>query len=226
MAPKFPSANLPSGWKGWVLSLLHIETLFIVGVLVIAIYLMWFSKDREGDLERMGFAANWESLKKPGFVRIPKEYIKKKDPKKKKDIYINEERCRKIFQDIFKVEFKSVRPGWLKNPATGHNLELDGFNPDIKTRLGYGLAFERDGGQHGRYIPHFHRSGPEEFLYQVKKDEWKDLRCKEKGILLIRIPEFVAPSDLERYIKTKLRKEGFDVGKVQPGVYLLEGLYS
>jgi hypothetical protein len=214
-------------WKGWALRLLHLETLFIIGVIVIAVYLVWFSKDREGDLERIGFAPNWESLKKPGFVRVPKEYIKKKPAgKKKKDKYVHEERCREIFEEIFGVEFKSVRPGWLKNPATGHNLEIDGFNPNIKTRLGKGLGFERDGEQHSKYVPYFHRSGPEEFIYQAKKDEWKDMRCKQKGVMLIRIPAYVAYSDLERFIKAALKKEGFNVGKVDPGVYLLEGLYS
>jgi hypothetical protein len=98
-----------------------------------------------------------------------------------------------------------MRPSWLENPVTGCNLELDGFNKSIPTPLGHGLAFEYDGLQHSQYNKHFHKHGPMEFVYQTKKDTWKDLKCKEHGILLIRIPHFVAFHDLERFIKQKLR---------------------
>ncbi len=123
----------------------------------------------------------------------------------------HEERCRQIFEDIFNRRFKTIRPDWLKNPATGKNLELDGYCSLIRTRLGKGLAFEYDGVQHSRYNKHFHRNGPDEFVYQTKKDSWKDIRCKEEGVLLIRIPHFVAYEDLERYIKNKLRQVGLRV---------------
>lgn len=74
--------------------------------------------------------------------------------------------------------------------------------------MGVGLAFEYDGAQHAKYSPnHFHRNGVNEFVYQVKKDEWKDMRCKQKGVLLIRIPHFVAYEDLERYIKSELNRK-------------------
>lgn len=212
------------GWGHYILSLLHLETLFIIGVIIVGIYLIWFSKDKEGDLERIGFAPNWSALKKP-FSKVPSSFIKKK---KKKRVYVYEERCREIFEDIFGVKFKSVRPDWLENPATGCNLELDGYNADIKTKLGYGLAFERDGEQHSMYVRRFHRGGPDEFIYQTKKDQWKDMRCKEEGVMLIRIPWHVEYNDLERYIKTKLKREGFGdlVGDVAPGVFLTKGMYS
>lgn len=128
----------------------------------------------------------------------------------------SEERCREIFQQMFGVKFKSVRPSFLKNPVTGKNLELDGFNSDIRTPIGKGLAFEYDGEQHSKYNRHFHRSGESEFQYQVKKDEYKDVRCREEGILLIRIPHYIAYGDLERFIHTKVRKkmgDSFPTGK-------------
>ena len=128
--------------------------------------------------------------------------VKRASKKKKKRGKLNkhEEECRRIFQETFGVKFKSVRPDWLRNPVTGKNLELDGFNEGIKTHLGTGLAFEYDGKQHSEYNSHFHKGGPDEFVYQVKKDNWKDMKCKEKGIILIRIPHFVAFNDLRRYI--------------------------
>ena len=56
-------------------------------------------------------------------------------------------------------------------------------------------------------IVEFHKGGTEEFAYQVVKDSWKDRRCREMGIVLIRIPHFVAFQDLERYIRLALNKE-------------------
>ena len=86
-------------------------------------------------------------------------------------------------------------------------MELDGFNSDIKTPLGNGLAFEYDGKQHSTYVPHFHKNGVKEFEYQVAKDTWKDEKCKENKILLIRIPHFVAFYDLDRYIRMILKRK-------------------
>ena len=91
---------------------------------------------------------------------------------------VYEEKCRKIFQDLFKKEFRSVRPDWLKNPWTYQNLELDGYNPDIVTTLGKGLAFEYDGVQHSRFTPLFH-SCVGDFEYQVMKDSLKDEMCRD-----------------------------------------------
>ena len=43
----------------------------------------------------------------------------KSDSKKQ---FKSEERCREIFEGIFKKPFPSVRPDWLKNPQTKQNL--------------------------------------------------------------------------------------------------------
>jgi len=184
----------------WALTLLHIETLFIIGIIFLVIYFTWFAKLEDVDFEKWKrqFFGNVDSAADYGIT-----------PKKKKPrINKHEERCREIFEEIFDVRFKSVRPDWLQNPVTKKNLELDGFAPNIPTRIGRGLAFEYDGAQHSEYNKHFHRSGPDEFIYQVKKDSWKDMKCKEQGVFLIRIPHFVAFQDLERYIKQKLTREG------------------
>lgn len=128
--------------------------------------------------------------------------------KPKSKFYKHEERCREIFQKIFGQPFKSVRPAWLKNPSTGHNLEIDGFCSSVKTPIGTGLGFEMDGRQHSEYTPFFHRHGVSEFKYQISKDRFKTLKCKEKKVMLIRIPHYVAYEDLERFIENKCRKMG------------------
>lgn len=180
----------------WIAAILHIETLFILTCILILIYYFFFADRKKFNLENLYKVTNhkyWDKEKKEKHRKINK----------------HEERCREIFESIFSTPFKSTRPKWLKNPATGQNLELDGFSPNISTSTGKGLAFEYDGVQHSKYTKHFHKNGPKEFIYQTKKDTWKDLRCKEEGVMLIRIPHFVAFQDLERYIKQKLRTCGF-----------------
>lgn len=139
------------------------------------------------------------------------EKIKKSKKKKKKKINKHEEECRRIFQKLFSCKFKSIRPDWLKNPATGKNLEIDGYNSRIITPIGKGLGFEYDGIGHSQYTPHFHKNGPDDFEYQVAKDSWKDKLCKERNVLLIRIPHFVHFDDLERYIKMMLSRRNVQI---------------
>lgn len=119
--------------------------------------------------------------------------------------YKSEEKCREILENIFKRPFRSVRPDFLKSPVTGRNLELDCYNPQLK------LALEYDGRQHAKYTPRFHgdsQKGKWQFIYQVRKDDWKNKKCREEGICLIRVPHYVPFHKLESYIRKKLVKEG------------------
>jgi len=178
-------------WKQWAINLLHIETLFIIAIIIIFIYCVVTAKKK-----KYGTRLN-----------IDKSIIK--TAPKKKRVFKHEERCREIFEKLFGCKFKSTRKvSFLKNPVTGRYLELDGYASHIVTPLGTGLAFEYDGEQHSRYNSHMHKRGPAEFEYQVKKDSFKDSMCKKNGVMLIRIPHFVHYNDLERYIKERLRNVG------------------
>lgn len=115
---------------------------------------------------------------------------------------VSENKCRRIFERLFGVPFSTIRPNWLKNPETGRNLELDGYNPNIKTKIGKGLAFEYDGVQHYQYNPIFHKK-ESDFTSQVRRDFFKDKRCKELGIVLIRVP--FDTKDMEEYIRKELK---------------------
>ena len=46
-----------------------------------------------------------------------------------------------------------------------------------------------------------------EVKYKMEETRWKDIKCKKEGVLLIRIPHFVAYEDLSRYITNKLDKK-------------------
>lgn len=163
--------------------LFHIETIFFIFLAIIIIYIWW----KKIDISKMWVI---DSISKNNNINTKKF----------------ENKCREIFEKIYKVEFPSVRPSWLKNPITKSNLELDGYNPTVATCIGNGLAFEYDGIQHSRYTPHFHRNGERDFLYQVEKDRFKDAKCREKNILLVRIPHFVEYNDLQDYIQNKITK--------------------
>ncbi len=118
-----------------------------------------------------------------------------------------EEKCRVVFEKIFNSSFKKCRPDFLKNPCTGRNLELDGFNKSIISPIGRGLAFEFNGSQHYFYQPRYHKDF-NDYEYQLKKDEIKKGLCKKNGIVLITIPWDIKEENLESFIIKKLYENG------------------
>ena len=193
-------------WGSWIKRyVLNLDSIIAICLIAVVVYFILTRKRRRYKFQ--GLTPDDEFQQ-----RFP---VKKKAVRKK--INKHEEECRRIFQELFGVKFRSVRPSWLKNPVTGKNLELDGYNADIVTPIGRGLAFEYDGEQHSKFNSHFHKNGPDEFVYQVKKDSWKDLKCKENKIVLIRIPHFVAFQDLKRYIRSELDRQKISVPLYTPG---------
>lgn len=115
-------------------------------------------------------------------------------------IYLMEETCREIFRGIYKKDFPRVRLDVLKNPMTGKNLELDGFNEELK------IGFEFNGEQHYRY-PNFTNCTEEEFKKTVMRDQLKLDLCDEAGIYLIVIPYTVKMQELRNFIIGQLPKK-------------------
>ena len=128
---------------------------------------------------------------KPILSEIPK---KKKIPPKK---FQSEEECRNIIKLLTNQKFPKERPSFLKYPKTGNNLELDGFNNNLK------IAFEYNGKQHYCYTPFFHKNY-EDFLEQQRHDEFKKKICSLIGIHLIVIPYDVP--NVTKYIYDELLK--------------------
>jgi hypothetical protein len=92
--------------------------------------------------------------------------------------YKSEESAREMFQAKFGVSFPKCRPEWLRNPLTGHTLELDGFNEELL------IAFEYNGKQHYEYIEHFHSGDVANFERQVERDKVKESLCAEHSVKL------------------------------------------
>lgn len=97
---------------------------------------------------------------------------------------ISEDKVRLFFESFFKKPFKSIRPNWNKNPKTNHNLELDGYNEELK------IAFEHDGEHHFQVGINFktHTLTESDLEYQKYKDEQKKINCIKNGIILVNIP--------------------------------------
>ena len=94
---------------------------------------------------------------------------------------LGERIVRAYFEAVFQVSFLRVRPNFLKNPKTGENLELDGYNKDL------GIAFEHQGRQH--FSPKdFFKWGHEEKSLRIRLDQLKRNLCAEAGVKLVEIP--------------------------------------
>lgn len=96
-----------------------------------------------------------------------------------------EKRCRDFLRRMTGIEFRRVRPAWLRNPRTGRALELDMFTPTPRP-----IAFEFDGEQHERYNRFYH-STVRAFEDSQARDRTKDRLCAEHGVELVRIPHQV-----------------------------------
>jgi hypothetical protein len=85
------------------------------------------------------------------------------------------------FEAIFGVQFpKKKNLNWLKNPATGGQLELDGFAKKLS------LAFEHDGPQHYGQQCRSNQT-PQELRAIRGLHKLKDRLCVMNGVTLIRI---------------------------------------
>lgn len=199
----FKLCKKPKGFSGWWRRYgskwITLETIVITIFIIVVLYLLCTYRS-EKDYGFKGLSDT--EIKKVSTIPIRGVKVINRQTQRKKPVWKREEMCRSILENIYKKSFPSVRPAFLKSPATGKNLELDCYNSELK------LAVEHDGEQHSRYSPYFHKKGPTEFTYQVVRDDWKNMRCKQEGITLIRVPHWVPEYELEKFIRNKLREVG------------------
>lgn len=182
--------DLQTWWNRWSFPFMGFLAFFFF-IMLILFYpriSKWLNTRPELQFFRPTWAKNYGTLSgnaKPNFFGSGK--------------YENE--CRRILEGIFNRPFSKQRPNWLKRPSTGKNLELDGYNPDLK------LAFEYNGIQHAKFH-HMHRGNIQAFNDQQERDRLKALLCNQHGVKLVVIPHTVKWNKLEEYIRTELRKIG------------------
>ena len=124
---------------------------------------------------------------------------RKRPPKVSK----GETECRRVLEKLFQKPFPNQRPTYIVNSVTGQNLEIDCYNENLK------LGCEYQGRQHYHYIPFMHRSR-DAFRNQQYRDQMKLQTCRKIGINLIVVPYTVPVPKIETYIKTELRKFGYN----------------
>ncbi len=112
----------------------------------------------------------------------------------------NEKESIEIIERITNMKFIKKRHEFLKSEK-GANLELDGYNEELK------LAIEYNGKQHYEIVEHFHRNGMVDLLRQIKNDTIKQVECTKNNIYLISIPYYV--TDKETFIKNEYENYEF-----------------
>ena len=127
---------------------------------------------------------------------------------------IGERFTRIAFETIFNRKFSHGFFDWLKNPATGRRLQLDGFNAELN------IAFEHQGYLHSQ-TPSFVIGTPAE--NQAFRDQQKRKICKERGVTLIEVPEvprLLPLEDLTNFLVEQLQKQGIKVPVFEEPNYL------
>jgi len=105
--------------------------------------------------------------------------------------------CRGFFEEMFQGKFPKERPEWIKN-SRGNQMELDGYNKNL------GLAFEAQGEQHYRLVPHFDDFS--DFEKRIKNDLEKSELCEQNNVNLIQVPYYVHPDKIQQYITTEYER--------------------
>ena len=127
---------------------------------------------------------------------------KPQKPKKPKKLNKGEEKCREIFERLFNKPFLTIRPDFLKNDCTDQNMEIDGYNDDLK------LGFEYQGVQHYKVTPYFHKD-IQDFNKQVYRDNLKQQLLEKNGIKVVYVPYSIEMDDIEDFIKKELKKYNY-----------------
>ena len=112
----------------------------------------------------------------------------------------SEELTRTCMEQIFGVEFKRVRPSWLKNEE-GKTLELDGYAESL------GMAFEYQGRQH--FENQFYL-GEQDLDKRTRDDLQKKRICSDAGIHLFIFTYKDSYLEFQEIAKTQAKDFGID----------------
>jgi len=113
---------------------------------------------------------------------------------------LSERICRAYFAAYFATDFPTAWPAWLVNSA-GNRMELDGFSKRL------GIAFEYQGHQHYKKVPHF-KSTSGGVIKQKKLDAEKRALCEKHGVVLICVPYTQKLSELPKFIFAECKRLG------------------
>lgn len=108
-----------------------------------------------------------------------------------------EAETKRIMEELFGIPFASgVRPPFMRNPATGHLLELDIYN------AAEGIACEYQGPQHFREEDAFPGNNTSKHAQQIYRDLLKPELCQRANVYLITVPYWV--TDKRAHIQNQI----------------------
>lgn len=120
--------------------------------------------------------------------------------------------CSKFFsvgEEIVRAACEEAFPGKqfcsTRNVPWMNGLELDVYNEEVLPKP---LALERQGIQHYKNIPHFHRTEGK-FEAQQERDALKRVYCAENNCNLIEVPYDVKDKDIRTFVRTEIAKLGY-----------------
>lgn len=115
----------------------------------------------------------------------------------KKFVSKGERICCETMQQLYGLPFTSSRPEWLINSETGRSLELDCYNEELQ------IAVEYNGEQHYKW-PNFTNQSYDQFIEQVRRDQYKTRMCQQHNVYLITVPYNVKHNKIHEYIISHL----------------------
>ena len=110
-----------------------------------------------------------------------------------------EQKCKEFMEFITGKKFDKVRPDFLTNPVTGHALELDMFNEELR------LAVEYNGKQHYQFNAMMHQNNRDRFQNQQYRDLLKKQMCEQHNIRLIEVPYTVPENKIPEFLFDRLK---------------------
>lgn len=110
-----------------------------------------------------------------------------------------EKKCKEFVEFMTGKKFDRVRPEFLTNPVTGHPLELDLYNEELR------LAIEYNGSQHYHFNGMMHNNSRDRFQNQQYRDLIKKQLCDQHGIRLVLVPYTVPEDKIPEFLYDQLK---------------------
>lgn len=171
----------------------------LAGIVIVVLFLYnWFT-NKQGTYSN-GLSPSYFGSKTLSFGPLPRDPFMNYRQHTVRDSKL-ELAAKYHLEDMFQLPFYKIRPDFLKNEATGRNLEIDLFCKELN------LAVEIQGIQHYKFSPKFHLT-EQQFQEQQQRDQMKAHKCRQRGIRLIEIPYHVKERDVRSYLQRKLREQG------------------
>jgi hypothetical protein len=113
-----------------------------------------------------------------------------------------------VGEELTRAAIEEALPGKDFNRTSSESwtggLQLDGYNEDLR------LAFEFQGVQHYKEVPHFHRKKGS-FEAQLERDQRKQDLCTENKVTLLLIPYTVGGKNIRAFVRRELEELGYAI---------------